>query len=137
MSPSWMRCHLSLLSKRGGAEFGTGADGRHLDGFCVGMELMRVVDICLFVLRRRGESKVTGSAEGTKSSMEVDRGGLFKSDELFKEAQDRLKAISKGRKMGDCSGERGRGGAGDGVEVEEGKKVVTEERTSGGDVGDN
>ena len=56
---------------------------------------------------------------------------------MFEEARDGFKAISEGRKMGDSGGEGGRGGAGEGVTVEEGEKVVAEERAGSGDVGDD
>ena len=40
-----VRGYLCLLGCRGGVKFGTSADSRNFDGFCVGMELLGIVNI--------------------------------------------------------------------------------------------
>ena len=68
-----MRGHLGLLGHRGGVKLGTGANSRNFNGFHVRMELLRIVNISLFLLGKGRESKSTGSAEVAKGSVEVDR----------------------------------------------------------------
>lgn len=107
MSLSRMRGHLGLLGEGGGMKFGTGANSWNFDGFCVRMELERIIDISLFVLRRGRESKVTRSAEGAKGSMEVNRGRVFKCDEVLKKPRGGFEVIAENRKVGADRGERG------------------------------
>ena len=96
-----VRGHLGLLGCRGGVKFGTRANNRNFDGFRVGMKLFRIVNVSLFVLGRGRESKVADSAEVTKGSVEVNRRGFFKSNEMFKVMRDGFKVIMKDRKMGE------------------------------------
>ena len=137
MSLTRMRGHLGLLGEGGGMKFGTGANSWNFDGFCVWMELERIIYISLFVLRRGRESKVTRSAEGAKGSMEVNRGRVFECNEVFKTLRYRFKVITEDRKMvADRRKGRGRGIV-EGEEIKEGKKVLAEVGGGGGKMGDD